>query len=62
MPYLPTAAYSIYVKVELQNVPNTLGRFATAVGAAGDARGVACAARGGLARIYEYDGQTVNMY
>ena len=32
MPYLPTAAYSIYVKVELQNVPNTLGRFATAVG------------------------------
>ena len=35
MPYLPTAAYSIYVKVELQNVPNTLGRFATAVGEAG---------------------------
>ncbi|MFL3012769.1 MAG: NAD-dependent malic enzyme [Acidimicrobiales bacterium] len=35
MPYLPTAAYSIYIKVELQNVPNTLGRFATAVGEAG---------------------------
>ena len=35
MPYLPTAAYSIYIRVELQNVPNTLGRFATAVGEAG---------------------------
>ncbi|MAG51650.1 MAG: NAD-dependent malic enzyme [Acidimicrobiaceae bacterium] len=35
MPYLPTAAYSIDLHVELANVPNTLGRLATAIGAAG---------------------------
>ncbi len=31
----PTAAYSITIKVSLDNVPGTLGRFAAAVGAAG---------------------------
>ncbi|MBC8364119.1 MAG: NAD-dependent malic enzyme [Actinobacteria bacterium] len=35
MPYLPTAAYSIDLHVELANVPNTLGRLATAIGEAG---------------------------
>ena len=35
MPYLPTAAYSIQLHVELANVPNTLGRLATAIGEAG---------------------------
>ena len=32
MPYLPTAAYSVNLQVELLNVPNTLGRLATAIG------------------------------
>jgi len=31
----PTAAYSITIRVSLDNVPGTLGRFAVAVGAAG---------------------------
>ena len=35
MPYLPTAAYSIHLQVALDNVPNTLGRLATAIGEAG---------------------------
>ena len=35
MPYLPTAAYSVNLQVELLNVPNTLGRLATAIGEAG---------------------------
>ena len=35
MPYLPTAAYSMNLQVELLNVPNTLGRLATAIGEAG---------------------------
>ena len=35
MPYLPTAAYSINLHVALLNVPNTLGRLATAIGEAG---------------------------
>ena len=35
MPYLPTAAHSIKLHVELANVPNTLGRLATAIGEAG---------------------------
>ncbi len=35
MPYLPTAAYSINLQVALDNVPNTLGRLATAIGEAG---------------------------
>ena len=36
MPFLPTAAYSIHLQVALDNVPNTLGRLATAIGEAGD--------------------------
>ena len=35
MPFLPTAAYSIHIQVALDNVPNTLGRLATAIGEAG---------------------------
>ncbi len=35
MPFLPTAAYSIHLQVALDNVPNTLGRLATAIGEAG---------------------------
>ncbi len=35
MPFLPTAAYSIDLHVELANVPNTLGRLATAIGETG---------------------------
>jgi malate dehydrogenase (oxaloacetate-decarboxylating) len=35
MPYLPTAAFSIELHVELANVPNTLGRLATSIGEAG---------------------------
>lgn len=35
MPYLPTAAYSVKLHVELANVPNTLGRLATAIGESG---------------------------
>lgn len=35
MTTVPTAAYSIGVKIELDNVPGTLGRFAVAVGEAG---------------------------
>ena len=35
MPFLPTAAYSIHMEVALDNVPNTLGRLATAIGEAG---------------------------
>ena len=35
MPYLPTAAYSVNLQVEMLNVPNTLGRLATAIGEAG---------------------------
>jgi len=35
MPFLPTAAYSIHLQVALNNVPNTLGRLATAIGEAG---------------------------
>ena len=35
MPNAPTAAYSITLKVSLDNVPGTLGRFATAIGDAG---------------------------
>ena len=35
MPYLPTAAYPVNLQVELLNVPNTLGRLATAIGEAG---------------------------
>ena len=33
MPFLPTAAHSIMLHVELDNIPNTLGKFATAIGA-----------------------------
>ena len=32
MPFLPTAAHSIMLHVELDNIPNTLGRLATAIG------------------------------
>ena len=35
MPFLPTAAYSIHLQVALDNVPNTLGHLATAIGEAG---------------------------
>jgi len=35
VPFLPTAAYSIHMEVALDNVPNTLGRLATAIGEAG---------------------------
>jgi len=35
VPYLPTAAYSVKLHVELANVPNTLGRLATAIGESG---------------------------
>jgi malate dehydrogenase (oxaloacetate-decarboxylating) len=35
MPFLPTAAYSIHLEVALDNIPNTLGRLATAIGEAG---------------------------
>ncbi len=35
MPYLPTAAYSINLKVELVNAPDTLGRLEIAIGQAG---------------------------
>lgn len=35
MPFLPTAAFSIVLHVELDNVPNTLGRLTTAIGEAG---------------------------
>jgi malate dehydrogenase (oxaloacetate-decarboxylating) len=35
VPNAPTAAYSITLKVSLDNVPGTLGRFATAIGEAG---------------------------
>lgn len=35
MAYLSTAAYSMNMKVAMDNVPNTLGRLATAIGEAG---------------------------
>ena len=35
VPFLPTAAYSIHLEVALDNIPNTLGRLATAIGEAG---------------------------
>jgi malate dehydrogenase (oxaloacetate-decarboxylating) len=35
MTTVPTAAYSIGLKIELDNVPGTLGRFAVAIGEAG---------------------------
>ncbi len=35
MPYLSTAAHSMNLKVALDNVPNTLGRLATAIGEIG---------------------------
>ena len=35
MSTVPTAAYSIGLKIVLDNVPGTLGRFAVAIGEAG---------------------------